>query len=435
MNEISGPAANLPEPWNEQARVESAIRPRIALTPSPTSANSIDAMGLLTAFRRRWRLALGLAFLGMCLIGAGVWFFAPPPKFIAEALLLVEAEQPRIIASTKEYQVDPITDRATQVALIKSLVVSKVLTKPEIAKLELFKSRVDPAAWLVSELKAEFSGKMLRLALSSDDPAAAATVIKAITQVYLTEVANKEKTQRIERNVTLEKHYDDLQKRLEKKRALLKGLATDLGAKDKQALSLQQRLAISRQSMAEEELLQTQADLKHAMAELKILQKKEERSAEAVEPSSNVRTKARNRPARTRESDEAGRKPPEVSATRSELDGDLRAFPAHCAGAPLILPCNGPSKNCFRPGNGERNMRIACAPVFALSKRPNRPTPSKRSRASLRSRIRLRSSPSLSETSPQKSPNMWPIRENLGRKPSRWSRSRKKSIAPTKWSS
>ena len=294
MNEISGPAANLPEPWNEQARVESAIRPRIALTPSPTSANSIDAMGLLTAFRRRWRLALGLAFLGMCLIGAGVWFFAPPPKFIAEALLLVEAEQPRIIASTKEYQVDPITDRATQVALIKSLVVSKVLTKPEIAKLELFKSRVDPAAWLVSELKAEFSGKMLRLALSSDDPAAAATVIKAITQVYLTEVANKEKTQRIERNVTLEKHYDDLQKRLEKKRALLKGLATDLGAKDKQALSLQQRLAISRQSMAEEELLQTQADLKHAMAELKILQKKEERSAEAVEPSSNVRTKARS---------------------------------------------------------------------------------------------------------------------------------------------
>ena len=237
--------------------------------------------------------AAGLAFLGMCLIGASVWFFVPPPKFIAEALLLVEVEQPRIIATTKEYHPDPITDRATQVALIKSLVVREILTQPEISKLDVIKSRVDPAAWLESELKAEFSGKMLRLALSSDDPVAATTVIKAVTNVYLSEVANKEKIERIERNVTLERHYDDLQKRLEKKRAQLKGLATDLGSKDKQAVSLQQRLAISRQNMAEEELLQTQADLKHVMAELKIMQKKEERSAEADETSSEVRTKPR----------------------------------------------------------------------------------------------------------------------------------------------
>ena len=35
---------------------------------------------------------------------------------------------------------------------------------------------------------------------------------------------------------------------------------------------MQQRLAVSRQSMAEEELLKTQSELKHAMAELKVLQ-------------------------------------------------------------------------------------------------------------------------------------------------------------------
>ena len=274
MNAITGPTPNLPEPSNEQTGVQPAIRPRVAHTPSPVSASEVDALSLLKAFRRRWRLALALALLGMCLIGASVWFFLPPPKFSAEALLLVEVEQPRIIAATKEYHPDPITDRATQVALIKSLVVSKILTQPEIAKLDVIKSRVDPSAWLESELKAEFSGKMLRLALSSDDPVAATAVIKAVTNVYLSEVANTEKIERIERNVTLERHYDDLQKRLEKKRAQLKGLATELGARDKQSLSLQQRLAISRQNMAEDELLHTQADLKHVMAELKILQRK-----------------------------------------------------------------------------------------------------------------------------------------------------------------
>ncbi len=293
MNAIPGPTPNLPEPSYEQTGVQPAVRPRVTLAPSPASANQVDALGLLKAFRRRWRLALVGAFLGMCLVGAGVWFILPPPKFTAEALLLVEAEQPRIIASTKEYHPDPVTDRATQVALIKSLVVSKILTQPEIAKLDVIESRVDPAVWLESELKAEFNGKILRLALSSDDPTAAATVVKAITNVYLTEVANKEKTQRIERNMTLEKHYDDVQKRLEKKRAQLKGLATDLGAKDKQSLSLQQRLAINRQSMAEQELLQTQADLKHVMAELKILQKKEDRSADADGSSSAERTTSR----------------------------------------------------------------------------------------------------------------------------------------------
>ena len=48
----------------------------------------------------------------------------------------------------------------------------------------------------------------------------------------------------------------------------------ELGSNDKQALSLQQRMAITRQGMAEQELLRTQADLKHAMAELKVLEEK-----------------------------------------------------------------------------------------------------------------------------------------------------------------
>ena len=35
----------------------------------------------------------------------------PPAKHTAEALLLVEAEQPTLIAATKEYRSDPETDQ------------------------------------------------------------------------------------------------------------------------------------------------------------------------------------------------------------------------------------------------------------------------------------------------------------------------------------
>src|SRR5262249_52947345 len=115
------------------------------------------------------------------------------------------------------------------------------------------------------------------------------TVVKAMTRVYLDEVAKKETLQRLDRNASLEAHYERLNKQLESKRKLLRGLSTAVGSKDKQSLSMQQRLAVSRQSIAEEELLRTQSELKRAMAEFKVLQSREQKndqvdSAITVEP-------------------------------------------------------------------------------------------------------------------------------------------------------
>ncbi len=63
------------------------------------------------------------------------------------------------------------------------------------------------------------------------------------------------------------------------RRSRLRSLMTEVGSNDKQTLSLQQRMAITRQGMAEQELLKTQADLKHAMAEFKVLEEKARRTA------------------------------------------------------------------------------------------------------------------------------------------------------------
>ena len=172
----------------------SAVGLRFApVAVASAGSGSSDAIKLLRAFQRRWPLATGLAILGGILAAAAAWYVLPPPQYTAESLLLVEVEQPKIIATTKEYRLDPETDRRTQVALVKSLVLSKVVLQPEIARLESIKKRSDPAAWLEKDLKAEFTGKLFRLSLSANDPVEVTSLVKAITQTYLSEVANKEK--------------------------------------------------------------------------------------------------------------------------------------------------------------------------------------------------------------------------------------------------
>ena len=282
MNPIDGTPELVPASSLSADR-PSAVGVRFApVSLASAGSGSSDAINLLRAFQRRWPLATGLAILGGVLAAAAAWYVLPPPQYTAESLLLVEVEQPKIIATTKEYRLDPETDRRTQVALVKSLVLSKVVLQPEIARLESIKKRSDPAAWLEKDLKAEFTGKLFRLSLSANDPVEVTSLVKAVTQTYLSEIANKEKLERLKRNQTLEKHHENLQKQLESKRKQLRQLSTVLGSKDKQSLSTQQRLAIHRQSAAEEELLHTQAELRHSMAELKVLQSRNQKDPESA---------------------------------------------------------------------------------------------------------------------------------------------------------
>ena len=130
-------------------------------------------MGLLKAFQRRWRLALGLGLLVAAIAAGLAWNLIPPAKYTAEALLLVEAVQPTLIAPTKEYRSDPETDQRTQVALIKSLVISKAVVKPEVTELNVIRKQTAPADWLEQQIKAEFKGKILSVAMTSDNPAEA----------------------------------------------------------------------------------------------------------------------------------------------------------------------------------------------------------------------------------------------------------------------
>jgi polysaccharide biosynthesis transport protein len=275
IKSITGP--ELGRPGAIPAGIEGPPAFDVRLSPAaagpPRPSTTPDAIRLLRAFQRRWRIAIGLGVLGAALAGGAAWCVVPTAKYTAEAVLLVEPEQPKLIAATKEYRSDPDTDRRTQLTLIKSpIVLGKALGEPEVAGLGIVRKQRDPSEWLEHEFKAEFAGKILRLALTGDNATEVATLVKAVTGAYLSEVANKEKSHRLERNEILKRYYDQLQERLEGKRARLRGLATEVGSNDKQTLSLQQRLAVTRQGMAEQELLRTQSALKQAMAKYKVLQ-------------------------------------------------------------------------------------------------------------------------------------------------------------------
>jgi len=125
MNSLTGPkqddAASSPGPvWSRSAGGIQVMTGPIKQAPQATPP---VAIGLLKAFQRRWRLAIGVGLLVGVMAAPGAWFLLPTAKYTAESLLRVEPEQPRLIATTREYHSDPETDRRTQVTLIKSPIV------------------------------------------------------------------------------------------------------------------------------------------------------------------------------------------------------------------------------------------------------------------------------------------------------------------------
>jgi uncharacterized protein involved in exopolysaccharide biosynthesis len=210
MNSMTGPAAELPPSIPGRIEGPHAVGSRLAPVPAgpPVPSTTPDPIGMLKTFQRRWRLALGLGLVGAPIAASVAWYVDPLPKYTAAAVILVEPEQPRLITPTREYRLNPETDRSTQVTPIKSpIVLRKALGQPGVAQLEILRRQPEPAAWLEREIKAEFKGKILRLSLTGENPTEVATLVKSVTRAYLSEVADKEKAQRLERNEILKRHY------------------------------------------------------------------------------------------------------------------------------------------------------------------------------------------------------------------------------------
>src|SRR4051812_9834138 len=88
--------ASLAVPMSVSVQVPHPAGPGSYPIASPLSATP-DVGSLLKALRRRWVLAVGTGLMGALAAGAAAWFLLPPALFTASAMLVVEAQQPKII--------------------------------------------------------------------------------------------------------------------------------------------------------------------------------------------------------------------------------------------------------------------------------------------------------------------------------------------------
>jgi succinoglycan biosynthesis transport protein ExoP len=216
--------------------VASAAPP--PLGPPPGLAQAPTMPSMMQALRRRWLLAVSAATLGAGLTVAAV-FFLMPPRFLAEARLLVAARTDPGLSLGNREDTDFVIVKANLPSLLKSpLNLSSALNQPLgptkfIRDLSIVRDREgDAVAWLEKAIKTDYNlgPEILRVTLSADRGDEAADLLNAVVNTFLSDLEHKEKVR-----------ADDMIKQLQKKRGELEQELTtyrrDLGQREK-ALNL-----------------------------------------------------------------------------------------------------------------------------------------------------------------------------------------------------
>jgi hypothetical protein len=150
----------------------------------------------------------------------------PEPEPKVSSLFFIAREQPALLPAQQarvdkdEYE----AFRQGQAALIRSrFVLDAALRNPKVAELKLVKQKTDPLAWLEKEIVVDLpkGTPLLRIGMTGPEPAQLVEIVKAVGQVYLREIIDREnnkKLDRLERLTRLHAKWDE--KRQAKRQAL-----------------------------------------------------------------------------------------------------------------------------------------------------------------------------------------------------------------------
>jgi len=234
--------------------------------PLPAMASSFAIDSLIKAFRMRW-LSASLAGLFLASLAATAVWFLVPAKYTVYALLRVSATAPELLSDNRASSgIDPIFEN-TQVALVKSRrIVKAALLKRGVSELSCVRERVDPAGWLEDELSAAFIDKtnILRVSLSGSDPRELVTLVSAITDAYLEQGLNSDRSEKMTRWQEAEKICGDKEDKLRKARSELGQLADTLSTSDSQTLTAKQKFSMEKFAALTKDLMAVQAQLRNA---------------------------------------------------------------------------------------------------------------------------------------------------------------------------
>ena len=236
-----------------------------------SAAVGFDFLRVVHAIRRRWLSATGLG-LALAAAAAPVAWFSVPPSYEAVSWLRVRSNPGTFsgMAGTGEYD----QYRKTQLQLIKSpFVLNAALRRPGIANLESFRDVPDPVEFLTDKIQVSTpaESEVLQVRLFGRNPRDVQQIVNAVTQAYLTDVVNKEKTERLGRRDMLEQKYKENMAEVRTRLETFNNLARSLGSRDSAEVATQRSLLLDHLGTLRAKLTQLQRDVVQIDTELALI--------------------------------------------------------------------------------------------------------------------------------------------------------------------
>jgi polysaccharide biosynthesis transport protein len=250
-----------------------------------TSANALmqpaapaqpDFMVYFHAFRRHWLLSAGIGLLCAAIVGPAVWF-SVGDKYTASSYLRVAMSEKPILEQTSREGSDrdrfEIYKNTQQGLVLSRFVLLSALRNKDVAKLASVKEATengDAITWLMKQLSVSFPlrAEIMEIDATRPNKDEATALSRAVVEAYLKEVVYAEQDLKRGRLGELDKAFGENETAVRAKREELKKLADQLGASEKETLTLKQKMALEELSSLRSQLMQAQFEVRKFKGEL-----------------------------------------------------------------------------------------------------------------------------------------------------------------------
>ena len=264
LSTITDTSLSLPQQYQPQAFGSAGDDPL---------GGGLDIARVMHAVRRRWLPAVALGLL-LGTTAAGLAWLLLPKGYESVAWLRMRANPGTFSGGqgggTTEYD----QYRKTQLQLIKSpFVLTSALRRPGIAELETIREEKDQVAWLTRNVgvAAPSEAEVVQIKLRGRNPRDVTQIVNAITQAYLSDVVNKERSERLMRRDMLEKKYKENMAEVRTRLETFNNLAKSLGTRDSSEVATQRSLLLDHLGTLRAALIGYQRDLAQIDTELAMI--------------------------------------------------------------------------------------------------------------------------------------------------------------------
>ena len=230
--------------------------------------------------RRRWWLAAVLVLLVLA-AGGLTWVAVTHGKYTASAFILLEMQE-RSVLSTPPTAFDrerfEIFKSTQKEKLVSRFDLLAALRKPGVAKLpevQQAQRAGDVVEWLKNRLSISFPGsaEIMEVSFRGYDPKAAATLVNAVVESYLSDVIDAENEQKRQRFNKLESACAAKDLEIRNVRQELRSLAAINGTSaESESIGQKQKLILDNYALFRQELARRQFDVADLESQLAVQQ-------------------------------------------------------------------------------------------------------------------------------------------------------------------